>query len=351
MKRSKISIVIPVYNVEKFIVQCIESILAQTFTDWELILVDDGSMDASASICDDYACRDKRIRVIHKKNGGVSSARNVGLDNASGEYVCFIDSDDWVDPSYLADFKMDCYDADVYISGAKYDTYGKTYSYKQYESVYCSDVKAISECYIHQKLMDNGYPWGKLFRLNIIQESGLKFDEKLSINEDHIFVLECMLNASSMYVANSYGYHYTVFDNSGRKLSGRINKFGELKCASETFDKLIDKLSKRWNLGKGIIEEWKQGFVYIKRLQGIISMVRLNDLLCFENECNFWKNSKHLPNDKKSRIILSIVRSGLPTRLKLLSLVWLSKIIEWNNKDVVKLIYKDLESRSTKILG
>ena len=351
MKRTKISIVIPVYNVEKFIVQCIESILAQTFTDWELILVDDGSLDASASICDDYACRDKRIRVIHKKNGGVSSARNVGLDNASGEYVCFIDSDDWVDPSYLADFKMDYYDADVYISGARYDTYGKTYSYKQYESVYCSDVKVMSECFVHQKLMDNGYPWGKLFRTNILISNGLRFDERLSFNEDHIFVFEFFLLAKSMYVSGSYGYHYMVFDFSGRKLSSKCNTFMDIKYASVVFDGLIDKFSVRWLLDSSTINDWKQGFVYSKRLHGIRSMVLLNDFSGFEDECSYWKNSKHLPNDKKSRIILSIVRSGLPARLKLLSLVWIYKINEWTNRDVVKLIYKDLKSRSTKILG
>lgn len=95
---AEISIIVPVYQVEKYIRQCIDSILAQTFTDFELILVDDGSKDNSGKICDEYAERDKRIRVFHKENGGLSDARNIGLDNASGNYFMFVDSDDYISP-------------------------------------------------------------------------------------------------------------------------------------------------------------------------------------------------------------------------------------------------------------
>lgn len=96
---AKISIIVPVYQVEKYIRQCIDSILAQTFTDFELILVDDGSKDNSGKICDEYAEKDKRIRVIHKENDGLSDARNKGLDNASGNYFMFVDSDDYIAPN------------------------------------------------------------------------------------------------------------------------------------------------------------------------------------------------------------------------------------------------------------
>ncbi len=101
MDNPKISVIVPVYNVEQYLPRCIDSILAQTFTDFELLLIDDGSRDNSGKICDEYAEKDSRIRVFHKENGGVSSARNVGLDNTCGEYVSFIDSDDWIGPSFL----------------------------------------------------------------------------------------------------------------------------------------------------------------------------------------------------------------------------------------------------------
>ena len=100
----KVSIIVPIYKAEKYLHRCVDSIIAQTFTDWELLLVDDGSPDRSGEICDEYTGRDNRIRVIHKENGGVSSARNAGLDVAKGQWVVFVDSDDWCEAYYLADF-------------------------------------------------------------------------------------------------------------------------------------------------------------------------------------------------------------------------------------------------------
>lgn len=94
----KLSIIVPVYNVEPYLRRCVDSILNQTFSDFELILVDDGSPDSCGAICDDYAARDRRIKVIHKANGGVSYARNEGLDIAQGEYIGFVDSDDYIHP-------------------------------------------------------------------------------------------------------------------------------------------------------------------------------------------------------------------------------------------------------------
>ncbi|MBO5676389.1 MAG: glycosyltransferase family 2 protein [Bacteroidaceae bacterium] len=103
MNSPKISVILPVYNTEKYLHHCIDSILAQTFTDFELLLIDDGSKDGSGKICDEYSAKDSRIRVFHKENGGVSSARNLGLRNAQGEWIIFIDSDDWISGSMLLD--------------------------------------------------------------------------------------------------------------------------------------------------------------------------------------------------------------------------------------------------------
>lgn len=104
MNNPKVSVIVPVYNVEKLLQRCIDSILAQTFTDFELLLIDDGSKDKSGEICDEYAAKDSRIRVFHKQNGGVSTARNIGIDKAQGEWIYFVDSDDIVLPSALGTF-------------------------------------------------------------------------------------------------------------------------------------------------------------------------------------------------------------------------------------------------------
>lgn len=119
----KISVIVPVYNVEKYLNRCIDSILAQTFTDFELILVDDGSPDNCGKICDEYAAKDSRIHVIHKANGGLSDARNAGIDwtfaNSDSEWITFIDSDDWVHPQYLAVLLQACLKHSLKISSAR----------------------------------------------------------------------------------------------------------------------------------------------------------------------------------------------------------------------------------------
>lgn len=111
----EISVIVPVYNVEKYLRQCIESIKMQTFENWELILVDDGSLDNSGSICDEYAQSDNRIKVVHKENGGVSTARNFGLAIAAGKYISFIDSDDYIVPKFFEIMleKLLTYKADI----------------------------------------------------------------------------------------------------------------------------------------------------------------------------------------------------------------------------------------------
>ena len=117
MNSPKVSIIVPIYKAEKYIKRCIDSILAQTFTDWELLLIDDGSPDRSGNICDEYARSDNRVRVFHKENGGVSSARQRGIDEAKGEYTIHVDPDDWVEPEMLRelyDKAMEC-DADMVI--------------------------------------------------------------------------------------------------------------------------------------------------------------------------------------------------------------------------------------------
>ena len=115
----KISIIVPVYNVEKYLRKCVDSILNQTFKDFELILVDDGSIDTSGKICDEYNLKDNRIKVIHKENGGLSSARNAGLDIAQGEYIGFVDSDDWIELDMYEELYKICKenDTDVGIVG------------------------------------------------------------------------------------------------------------------------------------------------------------------------------------------------------------------------------------------
>lgn len=128
MEQSELlSVIVPVYNVEQYLPRCVDSILAQTYPNLEIILVDDGAQDASGKICDDYAARDPRIRVIHKENGGLSSARNAGLDAARGEYLAFVNSDDWIEPdAYEAMLALARKYGEKLVCAGRYDVDGRT---------------------------------------------------------------------------------------------------------------------------------------------------------------------------------------------------------------------------------
>ena len=120
-----ISVIVPVYNVENYIHHCVDSILSQSFSDFELLLIDDGSNDKSGLICDEYARKDSRIKVYHKENGGVSSARNLGIEKANGEWICFIDADDYVRQDFFSDIQQYLFnDVDIVHWGFCYDNCG-----------------------------------------------------------------------------------------------------------------------------------------------------------------------------------------------------------------------------------
>lgn len=116
MENQTFSIIVPVYNVEQYLENCINSVLNQSFRNFQLILVDDGSKDSSGEICDRFAQKDSRVKVIHKPNAGVSAARNTGIDIATGQFICFIDSDDWIESEYLQKIVDEIYDFDTLVS-------------------------------------------------------------------------------------------------------------------------------------------------------------------------------------------------------------------------------------------
>lgn len=152
MEQPLISVIVPVYNVEAYLCRCVDSILAQTYGHLEVILVDDGTKDNSDKICDDYAARDPRVKVIHKENGGLSSARNAGLDVAKGEYIGFVDSDDWIEPDCYAHM-LSClkkHDAKVACAG-RYDVYSAT------------GERKVGLCPAREELLDAGEMVSRIF--------------------------------------------------------------------------------------------------------------------------------------------------------------------------------------------
>lgn len=215
MYQPTISIIIPVYNAEQYLNRCIDSVLSQSYQFKELILVDDGSQDKSGTICDAYAMNDNRIKVFHNSNKGASAARNFGLNKATGEYISFLDSDDWIEPDYYKDFLGN--------EDFMYDIYFQNYvCHKKDGSTEIKPLKSLSikngnvgEAILYlMKEVKFGWSWIKLFRHSIISEFAIKFDESISLREDELFALQYCAHINSLCIRSKANYHYYIYGNS-----------------------------------------------------------------------------------------------------------------------------------------
>ena len=210
----EITIIVPVYKAETFLHRCVDSILSQTFPNFELLLIDDGSPDRSGDICDEYAQKDSRVKVFHKENGGVSVARNMGITYAKGEWITFIDSDDYIDEKFLEHFGLDKYKTNIYLQGFKVIQNGKVIRR------HCFPIAEYSIVPFHYLFyegeMNNilNSPVCKLFKRDIIDIHKLRFDENISFGEDHLFVLSYLYHVDNATVSNSISYNYVFNDNA-----------------------------------------------------------------------------------------------------------------------------------------
>lgn len=209
-----ISVIVPVYKVEKYLRRCIDSILAQTYENIEVLLIDDGSPDQSGSICDDYQAKDSRVRVFHKENGGVSSSRNLGLREAKGDYIGFVDADDYISPEMYQSLLnlIEQNNADIAICG-----YQKEIDKDKFEPYWKDKVQiSLDQNEMISNLLTNHYytcaVCSMLFRKSFI--SNIAFDERIKHNEDLLYIYEAMkLAEKAMYISEPY-YYYCTTDGS-----------------------------------------------------------------------------------------------------------------------------------------
>ena len=234
-----ISVIVPVYNAGKYLHRCIDSILVQSFTDFELLLIDDGSKDNSGSICDEYAVKDSRIRVFHKDNGGVSSARNLGLDNAKGEWITFVDSDDWIEDCLL-EVLYNKNDGYFSVCSYIYETTNKV-AYERFDD----DTIVVSSKNLTDILMTAGLmtPYCKLFSSKIISKAKIRFNNKISSAEDTLFVWTYILHIDRIPVSSKLAYHYCI---SGAGLSHKRIPIEESFYTLNCFYKLLLDLQKKY---------------------------------------------------------------------------------------------------------
>ncbi len=214
---SLISVIVPVFNIDKYISKCIESIMEQTYKNLQIILVDDGSTDTSGEICDRYAKKDIRIQVIHKKNGGLVSARNAGLEAAAGEYVGFVDGDDYIDIGFYEVLLEDMLKNDVDFVHMGYRTENGNssracgnFETEKYQLTENSRLYFVEEGIFGKSGTFQITPsiWSKLFKREFIQKCYARVPKELSYGEDMFCLSMCMLEGRSMYLHKTAMYHY-----------------------------------------------------------------------------------------------------------------------------------------------
>ncbi len=258
-----ISIVVPIYNKEKFLSKAVESVIHQTYDKWELILVDDGSTDASAQLIDSYSDKDPRIKVVHKINGGEGSARNAGIDVASGDYILFIDADDWIETNTLNILSQtvektnaDCI---VFENLIVTDNFSRNACHLDEERSWKAGTTEFIYNYfgVNSRYLGTAV-WNKLFKLSIINENGLRFNE-LRIGADTIFCLEYAWISKDWYRINEALYSY--YQNDASVMHDFSPKF---ETSMRTLMDSYDEYAKRHNVEK--------------ELQGAICSINVRDL-------------------------------------------------------------------------
>lgn len=234
-----ISIIVPVYNAQEYLQKCLNSIRSQQEKEWELILVDDGSTDLSGKICDRFGMIDSRIRVIHKLNGGVSSARNVGIDNAIGEYIMFVDSDDWLENDLLKQLKENIQDADIVIGGYKSIRRSSEIINKAQSALFEIDDLGNYYYELLQTYQTNS-PFSKLYKKEIIASQRFRGD--IQLGEDYLFNMEYIRKCKKIKIVDTTGYIYNCMNESSA-----TRKFRE---------KDIEQSIELYNTGKAFCEAY-----------------------------------------------------------------------------------------------
>ena len=298
----KFSVIVPVYKVEGYLEQCVESVLQQTYTDFELILVDDGSPDRCPEMCDELAEKDSRIKVLHKENGGASSARNAGLDIASGEYIMFLDSDDyWNDENALQEvYDKAKFGTDIVIFGCTdwdIHTNKKVVSRSSYnqEIMQSNDKNMILHYLLSEKKLPGG-PTVFMTRRDLIERLKIRFKEGITA-EDYDWVLSIFLNASNFAAIDDPFYTYRKRQEGSVTTSSQLNIINGI---SYTLDKWIvesEKISSsvvRRDVLNYLAHIYTTGVIMIARLSSENKKIAIESLKTYKNilKTSYWKKTK-----------------------------------------------------------
>ena len=256
--------IVPIYRIDRYIGICIESLIHQTYRNIEILLVNDGSDDRSPEICDLYAKKDARIRVIHKPNGGLVSARKAGLEKASGEYIGYVDGDDWLDTDFVERMLADAlnYGADIVCAGFTRDIFEKSvailnnYPTGVFKSGDLEDLKKkmLSEGDFY-RLGITTYVWNKLFRREILFDSQMRVNDDISIGEDAAVTYPAVMNSNCVCVNDCVSYHYRQREDSMLKRSASFEVEAEkLRALYEYLISFAERYDEQYGLKKQVTD-------------------------------------------------------------------------------------------------
>lgn len=322
-KEVTVSIIMPVYKVEQYVGRAIESIQKQTLTDFEFLIVDDGTPDRSGEICEEYAAKDSRLKVIHKENGGAPSARNLAMKQACGKYTYFLDSDDWAEPTMLEDMVKLAEEnrADLVVAGFYIDTY---YSDTEYVVTDCKLPSQVFET--QQAFRENAHrlfdcnllytPWNKLYRTGYLQEHGLEFPQ--TFWDDFPFNLSVVRDVQKVVLTDRQYYHFIRARAESETAKYRSDMFEKREEEHEW----MRDLYAHWNVMNPEIDEFLQRR-YIERLVGCIE--NLTNRSCTLPAAEKRRQIKQMITADKARYALKTARP----RSKMMSLILLP--LKWKN--------------------
>ena len=333
------SIIVPIYNAKNYIHKCIDSILSQKSKDYELLLVDDGSTDGSSSICDEYAETSHQIRVIHKKNGGVVSARAIGIKEAKGEYILYVDADDWVAENWLEKISEQIYSVpekpDIVVFGSIgiYNDRQATHIINTPEGFY---DRSRLEAEIFPRLISDKIkyiedavilpaPWNKAYKRELLEKYRC-YDETITIGEDNAFVFECFLNAQSIVVCKDILYYYNKLNPDSALAKPDLNR---LRKRVPLFKYLKERLTPYASMIKNQIDVFYACVI----IYDIVNM--------YKNTSDIKKAGRHLKEELKTTGLLKYVHiRKIPLRAGMVILLLkmrMCKTVLWGLKKLKKM--------------
>jgi glycosyltransferase involved in cell wall biosynthesis len=283
-----ISVIVPVYNDEEHLSRCLNSVLSQTFTNFECILIDDGSTDNSPKICDEYVQKDPRIRVIHKKNEGVSIARQLGITVAKGEYSIHLDSDDWIDP-VMFEYIITKADSDgsdlLFMDFFEENPYGKE-SYKNQNPV-CLEAEVVLRLILKEHMFS--FIWSVLIRQNLYENFEISFPGGINYGEDSMVIIELLLNNPKIsYLSGAY-YHHSFNRNSLTRRNIKEKYYERIKFLKNL--KYIFQKYNRIDFDNNSVNFFPLNAKYEMLSDGILSRNEYQDILQIKNNVSYLKNS------------------------------------------------------------